>query len=47
MNGHWFLLSMLIVYLVIMIAHLIGIIKEERKDRWEEEEQNPNNVSYM
>ena len=36
MNGHWFLLSMLIVYLVIMIARLIGIIKEEKEaEQWE------------
>lgn len=36
MNGHWFLLSMLIVYLVIMIARLIGIIKEEKAEKEKE-----------
>jgi len=40
MNGHWFLLSMLIVYLVIMIARLIGIIKEERTNRWRSKKTN-------
>ena len=37
MNGHWFLLSMLVIYLVMILARYVEVCREEKKEREEEE----------
>lgn len=37
MNGHWFLLSMLGIYLVMILSRYVEVCREEKEEREEEE----------